>query len=48
MKELKDYLEHLRVARNLSPASIASYERDLADFLTFTMQQLDYLGRQQI
>jgi tyrosine recombinase XerC len=47
VKELKDYLEHLRVARNLSPASIASYERDLADFLTFTMQQLDYLGRQQ-
>ena len=47
MVELKHYLDHLRVQRNLSPATILAYERDLTHFLTFVWEQLDFLGRPQ-
>ena len=47
MGELKRYLDYLRIGRNLSPATLLAYERDLRDFLTFTLEQLDLLGKPQ-
>ena len=47
MQELKEYLDYLRVQRNLSPATLDAYERDLTHFLNFVMEQLDLLGREQ-
>lgn len=47
MLELDSYLAYLRIERNLSPASISSYQRDLQHFLTFTWEQLELLGEQQ-
>ncbi|HBN96227.1 MAG TPA: tyrosine recombinase XerC [Firmicutes bacterium] len=47
MEELKRYLDYLRIGRNLSPATLLAYERDLRDFLTFTLEQLDLLGKSQ-
>lgn len=43
--ELTTYLEHLKIGRNLSPATILAYEGDLGDFLTFVYEQLDYLEK---
>ena len=45
MEELKDYLDSLRVQRNLSPATIDAYERDLRHFLGFVGEQLELLDR---
>lgn len=45
--ELHNYLEYLRVGRNLSPATLLAYERDLGDFLDFVRQQLELLGKEQ-
>lgn len=45
MEELKDYLDSLRVQRNLSPATIDAYERDLRHFLGFVWEQLELLDR---
>lgn len=45
MLELKKFLEYLRVQRNLSPATLEAYERDLTHFLTFVYEQLDLLGK---
>ena len=40
--EIARFLEHLDVARNLSPHTVAAYRRDLADLETFAS---GYLGR---
>ncbi len=45
--ELAAYLDHLKIGRNLSPATLAAYEGDLGDFLAFVYAQLDYLGKPQ-
>lgn len=45
MIDLKNYLEHLKVERNLSTATLLAYERDLTHFLTFALEQLDLLGK---
>ena len=45
MEELKKYLEHLRVQRNLAPATLHAYERDLTHFLSFAYDQLNLLDR---
>ncbi len=47
MSELQDYLDSLRIGRNLSPATLLAYERDLSDFLAFVLEQLDLLGKPQ-
>lgn len=47
MMELRNYLDYLRVQRNLSPATLFSYERDLTNFLNFVWEQLDLLGQRQ-
>ena len=47
MEVLKDYLEYLRVQRNLSSATLHAYERDLTCFLAFVHEQLDLLGQPQ-
>lgn len=47
MEELKEYLDYLRVQRNLSPATLAAYERDLTHFLDFAWEQLELLDRPQ-
>lgn len=45
MRELKKYLEYIRVQRNLAQATLHAYERDLTHFLTFAYDQLDLLGQ---
>lgn len=45
MEELKEYLDYLLVQRNLSPATVEAYERDLAHFLAFAFEQLELLDR---
>ena len=47
MVELKRYLDYLRIGRNLSPATLLAYERDLSDFLAFVREQLDLLEKPQ-
>lgn len=47
MEVLKNYLEHLRIQRNLASATLEAYERDLTDFLNFVREQLDLLGKPQ-
>lgn len=47
MLELQQYLVYLRVQRNLSPATLDAYERDLTQFLEFVWTQLELLGRPQ-
>jgi len=47
VEELRTYLDFLRIERNLSPATILAYERDLKDFLAFALEQLDLLGKAQ-
>ena len=47
VEELKEYLDYLRVQRNLSPATVDAYERDLTHFLHFVWEQLDLLDRPQ-
>ena len=40
-REIARFLEHLDVARNLSPHTVAAYRRDLADLETFASGYLD-------
>ncbi|HBG00070.1 MAG TPA: tyrosine recombinase XerD, partial [Firmicutes bacterium] len=47
MVELEHYLDYLRVQRNLSPATLLAYQRDLTHFLTFVWEQLDLLKKPQ-
>ncbi|NMB00011.1 MAG: tyrosine recombinase XerC [Firmicutes bacterium] len=47
MLNLKRYITYLRVQRNLAPATLQSYERDLTHFLHFIYEQLDLLGKPQ-
>ena len=47
MDELELYLDHLRIGRNLSPATLLAYRRDLSHFLRFAIEQLDLLGKPQ-
>lgn len=47
MEELRQYLDFLRVQRNLSPATLDAYERDLTHFLDFVWEQLELLDRPQ-
>lgn len=45
MPELTNYLSFLRIQRNLAESTIDSYENDLRNFLTFSFEQLELLGR---
>jgi len=47
VEELRQYLDFLRVQRNLSPATLDAYERDLTHFLDFVWEQLELLDRPQ-
>lgn len=46
MDELVSYLNFLKAQRNLSAATITSYERDLRQFLSFAWEQMDLLGKE--
>lgn len=48
MNELKLYLRYLKIERNLSPATLSAYERDLNNFLHFSFEQLQLLARPEI